>query len=66
MGELVIHVFAPLSTNDPSACLRARVSMPAGSDPWFGSVSPKHPMRRAAASSGRYLREWRGEVVSAW
>src|SRR5262245_66188838 len=38
----VIHLFVPLSTQ-PLSVGRARVSIPEGSEPWSGSVSPKHP-----------------------
>ncbi len=35
----------------------ARVSMLAGSEPWFGSVRPKQPTHSPVASLGRYF--WR-------
>ena len=54
-GALVIQFFAPESFHDPSGCFRARVSMLPGSEPWFGSVSPKHPIVLPAARSGRYF-----------
>ena len=52
----MIHVLEPRSDQEPSLWRRARVSMPPGSEPWFGSVRPKQPTRRPAASSGRYRR----------
>ena len=38
-GAFDIHVLLPLSTNPPSTS-SATVSIPAGSEPWFGSVKP--------------------------
>lgn len=38
-GAFEIHVFAPLRTKPPSTS-SATVSIPAGSEPWFGSVNP--------------------------
>jgi len=38
-GALVIHVLFPLRTYPPSTS-SAVVSIPAGFEPWFGSVSP--------------------------
>lgn len=38
-GAFVIQVLLPLRMKPPSAS-SAVVSIPAGSDPWFGSVSP--------------------------
>mmetsp|Transcript_44138 Transcript_44138/g.75098 ORF Transcript_44138/g.75098 Transcript_44138/m.75098 type:complete len:294 (+) Transcript_44138:184-1065(+) len=55
MGLLVIQFFEPLNLHDPSAWRRALVSIDPGSEPWFGSVRPKHPTSRPDASSGRYL-----------
>lgn len=41
---LIPYLFThPLSTNPPPGASVAVVSIPAGSDPWFGSVSPKQP-----------------------
>src|SRR5207244_5031732 len=54
MGELLIHVFAPVRTNPPLA-FSARVTMEPGSEPWSGSVSPKQPTISPRASFGRYL-----------
>jgi hypothetical protein len=42
-GELEIQVLLPLSTYPPLSS-RAVVSIEDGSEPWLGSVSPKHPM----------------------
>ena len=48
---LVIQRLVPARTySDPAR--RARVSIPPGSEPWSGSVSPKHPIARPAAISG--------------
>jgi len=42
MGALVIHVLLPRRVNPPSVS-SAVVSIPAGSEPWLGSVRPlKH------------------------
>ena len=38
-GAFDIQVFAPLRIKPPSTS-SAEVSIPAGSDPWFGSVRP--------------------------
>ena len=38
-GALDIHVLEPLRTKPPSTSV-AVVSIPAGSEPWFGSVRP--------------------------
>src|SRR5437867_1297611 len=48
----VIHRFVPDRTQ-PEPSRRARVSMPPGSEPWSGSVSPKQPITRPAAIPGR-------------
>lgn len=69
MGELEIHVLAPVRLNPPPPGISvAVVVIPAGSDPWSGSVNPcnarqrcrrgeavrtKHPTRLPVASSGR-------------
>ncbi len=54
IGELEIHILAPLSTQPPSTFL-ARVFMPPGSEPWSGSVRPKQPIHSPVASLGRYF-----------
>ena len=54
IGLLVIHILLPVSTYPPSA-LFARVAIPPGSDPWFGSVNPKHPIDSPRASFGSFL-----------
>jgi hypothetical protein len=36
----------------------ALVSMPAGFDPWFGSVSPKAPIMSPRANAGMYFCFW--------
>src|SRR5580698_2071824 len=70
IGELVIHIFAPDSEKPPSTFL-ARVTMLPGSEPWFGSVSPKQPIHSPVASLGRYLafcasepNSWIGTITS--
>jgi len=55
MEPFVIQRFVPLRTQWPPS-RRARVSMPPGSDPWSGSVSPKQPIARPAAISGSQRR----------
>ncbi len=60
----MIHIFAPLSTKPPSTFV-AVVSIEPGSEPWFGSVSPKQPIISAEASFGR--KRWRcSSVPKAW
>src|SRR5207253_11200211 len=54
IGELVIHILAPLSRQPPDA-LVARVVMPEGSEPWSGSVRPKQPTHSPDANLGRYF-----------
>jgi hypothetical protein len=54
MGLFEIHDFVPVS-DQPPATFFARVSMPAGSEPKFGSVRPKQPMSSPFASFGRYF-----------
>ena len=50
---LVIHILRPSSTqSDPSRL--ARVAMPAGSEPWSGSVRPKQPIASPAAIRGSH------------
>ena len=48
---LVIHIFAPFTTQSPPF-LTARVSMAPGSEPWSGSVRPKQPIALPFASAG--------------
>lgn len=59
-GAFVIHVFWPLITHPPSFFV-AVVSMLDGSEPWFGSVRPKHPRMSALARPGRYCSFWASE-----
>ncbi len=54
IGEFVIHVLAPSSTQPPGT-RRARVLIAPGSDPASGSVSPKQPTSSPVASRGRYF-----------
>ncbi|KGD38142.1 hypothetical protein DO70_6467 [Burkholderia pseudomallei] len=54
IGEFVIHIFEPDSEYPPGTFL-ARVTMLPGSEPWFGSVSPKQPIHSPVASFGRYF-----------
>jgi hypothetical protein len=57
---LVIQSLRPLRTQcapSRSAC----VSIPPGSEPWFGSVSPKQPSTRPAAISGSNFCFWSSE-----
>ena len=54
IGELVIQVFEPFSTNPPSTRF-ARVRIDAGSDPASGSVRPKQPTHSPLRSFGRYF-----------
>ena len=50
---LVIHILRPSSTqSEPSRS--AWVRMPAGSEPWSGSVRPKQPMTSPAAMRGSH------------
>ena len=53
MPPLVIHILEPLSTQS-APFLVARVFMPAGSEPWSGSVSPKQPTASPAAIRGSH------------
>ena len=53
IGELVIHILVPVSRNPPGT-RSARVAIDPGSEPWSGSVSPKHPTISPLASFGRY------------
>ncbi|CAN5778311.1 hypothetical protein BH24ACT8_BH24ACT8_11530 [soil metagenome] len=50
---LVIHILVPSSTQS-SPSRRARVRMPAGSEPWSGSVSPKQPIASPRAIAGSH------------
>ena len=52
IGELLIQVFDPFSTNPPSTFF-ARVRIEAGSEPASGSVSPKQPTNSPVRSFGR-------------
>src|SRR5437868_15320863 len=51
---LVIQAFDPFSSH-PSLTLSARVLIPAGFEPKFGSVSPKHPSAFPAAIGGSHF-----------
>src|SRR5215467_6477981 len=51
---LVIHVFSPFSTQ-PSPSRRAVVFMPAGLEPYPGSVRPKHPIASPDCSLGSHF-----------
>src|ERR1039458_898628 len=54
---LVIHIFDPFriqSALSPSPSRRALVRILAGSEPWSGSVRPKHPMDSPAAIAGSH------------
>ncbi len=57
IGLLVIQALVPVITKPPST-LRARLIMPPGSDPKFGSVRPKQPINSPVASFGRYFLFW--------
>ncbi len=50
---LVIHIFVPASTQSSPSRL-ASVRIPAGSDPWSGSVRPKQPMASPVAMVGSH------------
>jgi hypothetical protein len=52
----VIHIFAPSSTNEPSACSRATVIIPDGLLPKSGSVRPKQPITSPRAIRGSHSR----------
>ena len=55
IGEFVIHDLLPLRIHVlVEASNLARVSMPPGSEPWFGSVNPKQPMISPLASAGNH------------
>lgn len=47
----MIHILRPLSTQSLPSRL-AYVRIEAGSEPWSGSVSPKHPMTSPEAMRG--------------
>ncbi len=51
----VIHILRPVSTQSPPSFL-AYVRIPAGSEPWSGSVRPKQPMISPAAMPGSQRR----------
>src|SRR5690606_15263223 len=54
IGELVIHIFAPFKTLcEPLST--TLVSIPAGFDPWLGSVNPKQPTISPVANFGKYF-----------
>jgi hypothetical protein len=54
IGELVIHILAPLSRNPPGT-FAACVTMLPGSEPWSGSVRPKQPTCSPLQSFGKYF-----------
>ena len=54
MEPFVIHILDPLIIQS-SPSLFALVSIPAGSEPWFDSVSPKHPTALPAANKGSHF-----------
>mmetsp|Transcript_22897 Transcript_22897/g.67365 ORF Transcript_22897/g.67365 Transcript_22897/m.67365 type:complete len:287 (+) Transcript_22897:203-1063(+) len=55
MGELVIHVLPPERTHSRAvASQTARVPIPAGSEPWSGSVRPKQPTASPVARRGSH------------
>src|SRR5688572_9356738 len=56
VDQLVIHIFAPLMTQEPSLVSRGMVIMPAGLEPKSGSVSPKQPMSSPDAIFGKKCR----------
>ncbi len=64
MGLLVIHDFVPVRAYPP-ATFFARVVMPPGSEPWFGSVRPKQPIHSPVASFGRNFSLCAG-VPNSW
>src|SRR5204862_192707 len=51
----VIHIFSPLSTKLPSACLAARVFAPSASDPDPDSLRQYAPTSSPVISFGRYF-----------
>ena len=53
-----IEGYGCAGVNYVSYGLIARVVMPAGSDPWSGSVRPKQPTHSPDASFGRYFCRW--------
>ena len=53
MEPLVIHILVPFSSQ-PSSVFFAVVIMPAGFDPWSGSLSPKQPIFSPVASLGSH------------
>ena len=70
IGELLIQVLEPFSTNPPSTDL-ARVRIEPGSEPPSGSVRPKQPTNSPLRSLGRYLsfcasdpKAWMGYITS--
>src|ERR1700758_3945944 len=54
MEPLVIHIFSPLSTY-LAPFFTARVSMPPGLEPNWGSVNPKQPMALPCCNNGSHL-----------
>ena len=52
---LVIHILRPSSTQSAPSRRLARVRMPAGSEPWSGSVRPKQPIDLARRHAGQPL-----------
>ncbi len=53
-GALEIQVFEPFKIYSPSTSVR-RDCMPAGLEPWSGSVRPKQPRNSPEANLGKYF-----------
>ena len=53
-GAFEIHILAPFKITWSPASLKL-VTIPAGLDPWSGSVKPKHPIHSPEANLGRYF-----------
>src|SRR5262245_25289874 len=51
---LVIHILAPLRIQSPEGSCLAYVRIEPGSEPWSGSVRPKHPMTSPADMRGSH------------
>jgi hypothetical protein len=60
IDPLVIHILVPDSSQSCPFKI-ARVSMPDGSLPWSGSVSPKQPIASPAAILGSHSFFWSSE-----